>query len=181
MKIHEVKERLEATRFNRLHEYAMMGQLYGEQEAIVYEEANSPPFFEGILTDMIANRNNIRNINNDKTVQMLEDYLKNLFATDTTLEFEPGDHSMINKFRTGKDTVDHLYDNLNSELQRYAKKDIMPVVHRLSKELMRIEQLRRLKERVSYGCQTIELPTVEKAEAPLKQRHTKDKSGSPKR
>jgi len=80
--------------------------------------------------------------------------LKNLFATDTNLDLEPGDRTLTTKYRNGKEIVGHLYDDLAIELQRYAKKDVMPVVYRLSKEFIRLEQLRRNKSKVSNSCQT---------------------------
>lgn len=74
-----------------------------------------------------------------------------------------------------------LYDEFAFGLQRYAKKDVMPVVYRLSKEYFRLEEARRLKSRIHQGCQTVDYLVTESRPSDLKHPEIRDKNDSSKK
>ena len=49
------------------------------------------------------------------------------------MEFEAVEHHYLAKFKNGREIVNQIYEDLTKNIQSKTKKDVMPVVLKLSK------------------------------------------------
>lgn len=132
VRIKNLRDKLESMNHFKKEETPTIQELYMEQERLSFEE-DGISSFDAILRELIVGRDRVAYLNNDRTIQALKEFLKSMLSDAQSLQAESSSEQFfLTKFKCGKDIVNDLYLELTKNVKNIAKKDVFPLVYKLS-------------------------------------------------